>query len=237
MRPKSDVGAGFKPAPTTGVEPAPTASQSPRRRNLRLRNYDYTQAGFYFVTICVQNRQSLFGEIIDGIMQFNSTGTLVEQAWQDLPNHYPHVELDKFVVMPNHFHGIVVLTNPPVGACLKPAPKKRHGLPEIVRAFKTFSARHINETRQTTGVSVWQRNYYEHVIRNDADYQRIAEYIESNPAKWADDSLHPDNAPPGLRDTTNEEQDGKTSVGAGLQPDVGAGFKPAPTVAKGDADE
>jgi REP element-mobilizing transposase RayT len=215
------VGAGLKPAPT-----------GPRRKNLRLRGYDYTQVGFYFVTICVQDRVCLFGEINDGVMQLNSLGALVEQAWQDLPNHYPHVELDQFVIMPNHIHGIIVLT---VGAGFKPAqssdttpaPTKRHGLPEIVRAFKSFSARRINEIRQTPGISVWQRNYYEHIIRDDADYQRIAEYVMNNPAKWQEDSLHPEyvaKPPPHAQNTDNGN--------------VGAGFKPAPAMdTKGSGDE
>ncbi len=232
------VRAGLKPDVRAGLKPAPTASQTPRRRNLRLRDYDYAQAGFYFVTICIQNRQCLFGEIIDGAMQLNSAGILVEQAWLELPRHYSHVVLDQFIIMPNHFHGIVTLTDadadadsvgaglkPDVRAGLKPAPTKRHGLPEIIRAFKTFSARHINEMRQTPGTSIWQRNYYEHVIRNEADYERIAEYVENNPAKWAEYSLHPDNAAM-LAHIANSDTH------------VGAGFKPAPTPGRnGDADE
>ena len=237
------VGAGFKPAPI--------GSAIHRRRSIRLRGYDYAQAGFYFVTICVRDRECMFGEVVDNDVRLSKYGTLVAQAWEDLPNHYPHLELDRFVVMPNHFHGIVVLT--PVGAGfksansdvkpalsdvrsttragLKPAPTKRHGLPEIVRGFKTFSARRINEIRQTPGTSVWQRNYYEHVIRDESDYDRIAEYIANNPQRWEEDSLHPDN--PGFEPA---HSDPRPTVGAGLKPansdvrpTVGAGLKPAPT--------
>lgn len=227
MRPDPEVGAGLKPAST-----------SPRRKNLRLRGYDYAQAGFYFVTVCAQDRICLLGEIIDGVMQLNSQGALVEQAWLDLPNHYPHVELDQFVAMPNHFHGILILT---VGAGFKlapttdsnPVPTKRHGLPEIVRAFKSFSARRINELRQTPGVSIWQRNYYEHVIRDDADYQRIAEYVVNNPAKWTEDSLHPEYE--ANRANIANAGAGSHAVGAGVMAgvgvDVGAGLRPAPTPA------
>ena len=243
---ESNVGAGLKPAPTV--------SQSPRRRNLRLRDYDYAQAGFYFVTICVQYRQCLFGEIIDGTMQLNSAGILVKKAWLELPRHYPHVVLDQFTIMPNHFHGIVTLTDadtvvaglkpdvragfkPDVRAGLKPAPTKRHEFPEIIRAFKTFSARHINEMRQTPGTSVWQRNYYEHVIRNEADYERIAEYVENNPAKWEEDSLHPDNKAMLVHNSNAPITNANTPVRAGLKPAVRAGLKPAPTPARtGDAD-
>jgi len=189
------------------------------RRSIRLKGYDYTRAGAYFVTICARERECLFGEIVEGVMVMNQFEALVEAAWHGLPSHYPWVALDRFVVMPNHFHGIIVLdgTITSVGAGfkpahhglkpahhddadidragLKPAPTlyKRHGLPEIVRAFKTFSARSINGTRNSSGVPVWQRNYYEHVIRDDADYSRIAEYVATNPQRWIEDTLHPDN--------------------------------------------
>ena len=113
-------------------------------------------------------------------------------SWFDLPNHYAHVRLDAFVIMPNHVHGVIVLTE--VGAGLKPAPTvvaKRHGLPEIVRGFKTFSSRRINELRGTPGTPVWQRNYYEHVIRGEDELNRVREYIDSNPTGWLEDRYHP----------------------------------------------
>jgi REP element-mobilizing transposase RayT len=119
-------------------------------------------------------------------MKVNELGRKVQAVWDDLPVHYPYVATDAFVVMPNHVHGVVVLR-----AGFKPAPTARHGLSEIVRAFKTFSARRINEFRETSDAPVWQRNYYEHIIHNDADYNRIAEYIGNNPQRWAEDSLHP----------------------------------------------
>jgi len=100
--------------------------------------------------------------------------------------------LDGFVVMPNHVHGIIVLTDDSaVGAGLKPAPTKMHALPEIVRAFKTFSARAINACQGLRGASVWQRNYYEHVVRDESDLSRIRKYIEENPARWAEDGNNP----------------------------------------------
>jgi REP element-mobilizing transposase RayT len=173
----------------------------PQRRSLRLKGYDYSQAGAYFVTVCAYVKECLFGEVIGGEMQMNELGRKVQEVWNDLPAHYPHVATGAFAVMPNHVHGVIV-----IGARidtdfvraglkragLKPAPTRRHGLPEIVRAFKTFSARRINEFRGISGVPVWQRNYYEHVIRNDADYNRIAEYIANNPQRWMEDALHPD---------------------------------------------
>ena len=135
-----------------------------RRRSIRLPGYDYAQAGTYFVTICTYNRDCLLGEILGSEMSLTRSGEVVLECWNDLPNHYSYVEIDEFVVMPNHVHGIMVLSdqqrkNPNaqnVGAGLKPAPTKRHSLPEIVRAFKTFSSRRINERRGSPGLPVWQ---------------------------------------------------------------------------------
>jgi REP element-mobilizing transposase RayT len=112
-------------------------------------------------------------------------------AWADLPQHYLNVKCDAFVIMPNHIHGIILLREFNVGAGLKPAPTRRHGLPEIVRALKTFSARRINEIRRTPGASVWQRNYYEHVVRNDDELLCIREYILNNPMRWDNDRENP----------------------------------------------
>ncbi len=113
-------------------------------------------------------------------MRLNDAGRIAQATWDGLPEHYPNVELGAFVAMPNHVHGVIVL-NDRVGAGLKPAPT----VPEIVRALKTFSARRINEMRGTPGVSVWQRNYFEHVIRNEESLNRIRQYILDNPARWA----------------------------------------------------
>ena len=186
------------------------------RRTIRLRDYDYAQAGMYFVTICSHQRVCLFGEISSGGMLANDAGRIVRATWDALPEHYAHVSLDAFIAMPNHVHGILVMDSAlAVGAGLKPAPTPptRHGLPEVVRAFKTFSSRRINEQRQTPGEKVWQRNYWERVIRNDEELRHIREYIQNNPAQWALDRLHPQSG--------------------WFEKAVGAGFKPAPTGAGG----
>src|SRR5574341_2258341 len=169
------------------------------RRSIRLSGYDYSQAGAYFVTICTQNRQCLFGEIVDEEMGLSDAGRIVQSVWVELPQHYVGVDIDGFVVMPNHIHGIIVLIDDVVGAGLdvraglKPAPtaRKRRGLPEIVRAFKTFSSRHINQWRDTPGMPVWQRNYYEHVIRGEDQLNRVRRYIEDNPMMWETDRENP----------------------------------------------
>jgi len=160
-----------------------------KRTSLRLQGYDYAQAGMYFVTICAYEHKCLFGEIVDGEMRLNDKGRIVLECWNDLPQHYENLVLDYFTIMPNHVHGIMALLDiPVVGAGLKPAPTaKRHGLSEMVRALKTFSSKHINKIRSTPGMPVWQRNYYEHVIRDDDDLNRIREYIINNPPNWGED--------------------------------------------------
>ena len=183
--PSSAIGAGSKPTP-------------PRRKPLRLREYNYAQAGMYFVTICVKNRTCLFGEITDSTMCLSASGAQLLAVWHELPEHYPNVELGQFVIMPNHFHGILALEADPIAknrssqveGGVNTAPN-RQPLSEIVRALKTYSARRINVAMGTSGVALWQRNYYEHVIRNELDYDRIVEYIVNNPAQWELDSLNP----------------------------------------------
>jgi REP-associated tyrosine transposase len=164
------------------------------RRSIRLRGYDYSLAGAYFVTVCVRKQEFLFGDVVEGEMRLNDAGWIVQATWDGLPSHYAGVRIDAFVIMPNHVHGIIVLTERDVGAGFKPAPTdecRRHGLSEIVRGFKTFSSRRINELHETPGVSVWQRNYYEHIIRNDDSMNRIRKYIVDNPARWAFDRENP----------------------------------------------
>jgi REP element-mobilizing transposase RayT len=133
----------------------------------------------------------VFGEISDGETRLNEFGSIVEQVWADLPGHYFNVQCDAFVVMPNHVHGVIGLDESIVGAGFKPAPTRRHGVPEIVRALKTFSARRINEMRHSPGAPVWQRNYYEHVIRGDGELLRVREYIVNNPLDWDEDRENP----------------------------------------------
>lgn len=185
------------------------------RRSVRLKEYDYSQAGAYFVTIVAWQREMLFGEIVNGEIMLNRYGQIVLNAWTDLPNHYRHVELGAFMIMPNHVHGIVVLIdddrggsfvsggmnlpdeshagmgNVPANQTRPYVTAKRHGLPEIVRAFKSFSARRINILRHAEGIPVWQRNYYEHIIRNEPEMDRITRYIEANPTRWANDDENP----------------------------------------------
>ncbi len=165
------------------------------RRSIRLKEYNYAQAGAYFVTIVTYQRESLFGEIVDGVMKLNEWGEIARREWFKTAELRPYIELyeDEFVVMPNHAHGILWM-NDDVGAERCSAPTTPHvpagSLGAIVRAYKSAVTYAINAARQTRGMVVWQRNYYEHIIRNDADLNRIREYVVNNPLKWADDDLY-----------------------------------------------
>jgi REP element-mobilizing transposase RayT len=149
----------------------------PRRHSLRLPGYDYSQAGAYFITACTQHRVMRFGEVINCDVRLNDMGTIVQQTWDDLPTHYQGIELDAFIVMPNHVHGIIILAD---------QSERRHPISEIVRGFKTFSARGVNKCAGSRSV-LWQRGYYEHVIRNEKALDRIRAYVANNPSRWADD--------------------------------------------------
>jgi len=163
------------------------------RHSIRLKGYDYSQAGAYFVTIVAWQREMIFGVIVEGEMVLNEFGEIVSEKWQWLESHYPFVELGVWVVMPNHFHGILVIHDDRRGGSRSaPTPTKRKPLGGLIGAFKTVSTKHINLLRDTEGQVVWQRNYYEHIIRDEREMDRITRYIESNPAAWAKDAENPD---------------------------------------------
>ncbi len=174
---------------------------------MRLPGHDYALAGAYFVTLCVQNSECLFGRIEDDEMVLNEMGTIAAEAWEWLAGRYDHVDMDTYVVMPNHLHGIIVLSEPGRGGSRTPPtithpnnqphgknatkPIKRNPLGRLIGAFKTVSTKRINRLRQKPGARIWQRNYYEHVIRNPQSLQRIREYIQTNPLRWALDRENP----------------------------------------------
>src|SRR5690349_20206435 len=152
------------------------------RRSIRLKEFNYTQSGGYFITIVAWQRECLFGDIVNEEMRLNHFGEIVKKEWFKTCELRPNVELidDEFVVMPNHIHGIIwVIDDDGVGARRRRAPTEQFGkpvkgsIPTIIRAYKSAVAYHINNLRDTRGGSVWQSNYYEHIIRNDADRQRI----------------------------------------------------------------
>jgi REP element-mobilizing transposase RayT len=162
------------------------------RKTTRLPGYDYSQPGYYFVTICTHRRRCCLGEVVEGVMRLSELGEVVQDAWKDLPQHYTYVNLDEFVIMPNHVHGIVQIMEIDQitgrGGFLNPPLQQRHDLSEIIRGFKTWSARNANRLTNTPGAHVWQRSFYDHIIRDEDDLNAIRNYIRYNPLKWETDS-------------------------------------------------
>ncbi len=167
------------------------------RHSIRLKGYDYSQAGAYFVTIVAWQREMLFGEIVDGEMVLNDFGKIVSEKWQWLETQYEYVELGAWVIMPNHLHGILVIHDNGRGGS-RPAPTttKHKPLGGLIGAFKMVSTKQINLLHDTEGQVVWQRNYYERIIRNEPEMDRIFRYIEANPTRWADDDENPNRIHP-----------------------------------------
>jgi REP element-mobilizing transposase RayT len=201
-----------------------------QRRSIRLHDYDYAQVGAYFVTICAEDHSCLFGDVIDDEMRLNDAGRMVQVAWSELPDHYPGVETDAFVIMSNHVHAIIVLAAA-VGAGPRACPLNDTGqprgvaptndtgqprgvapttdrvaapmgdgrtlsLPDVVQRFKTWTTKRYTDGVKQQGWPafprrLWQRNYYEHIIRNAESLNRIRQYIANNPASWALDKENP----------------------------------------------
>ncbi len=169
------------------------------RRSVRLRGYDYSQA--YFVTIVTFRRECLFGEIENGEMVLNNLGRIADECWCTIPEHFPFVELGAHIVMPNHVHEIISIikndtNDEPVGAqhaAPLPTPLPPHiksgSLGAIVRSFKSAATRRAGQ--ELNSANIWQRNYYEHIIRNETEMDTIWRYIESNPAMWQEDDENP----------------------------------------------
>ena len=186
----------------------PRPGRTPGRRSLRLQGLDNSSEGAYFVTICTRNRECLFGAVVDGKMRLNDVGRVVQTVWGGLSDRFPTIESDAFVVMPNHVHGTLV-----VGAALAP-PKRRKvraglALPlrgaassaptrsasttlgTVLRAFKSISAIRVNHLLSRSGQPLWQRSYYEHIIRCEESLNRIRDYIATNPMRWECDRENP----------------------------------------------
>ncbi|MBN2411513.1 transposase [candidate division KSB1 bacterium] len=202
-----------------------------RRRSIRLKGYDYTRPGGYYVTLVTQNRECLFGDIKNGKMVLNVFGKIVDYYWQNIPRNFKHTRLGVFQIMPNHLHGIIIIKDFPRGAMhsrneivyfknysirnaspqrtysddenlyLKnnsiknttPQRTRPHGtqpgsLGAILQNFQSVTTRKINHIRKTPGQRLWQRNYWEHIIRDEKDFDRIYEYIINNPLQWESDN-------------------------------------------------
>lgn len=176
----------------------------PHRQSTRLPEYDYSQPGMYFVIICVREKVCVLGKIINGEMQLSAVGQLIKSGFEVIQEHFPDVGVDKFVVMPNHFHLIIEIREGR-GEVTSPAPldaRKSGGetpplrqpaLGNIIVYYKYQTTKKINQLRQTPGVPLWQRNFYEHIIRDDEDLYNIRRYIEGNPRIWDEDEENPVN--------------------------------------------
>ena len=214
------------------------------RHSIRLRGYDYSQAEAYFFTICTQNREHLFGEIADRKMKMNDAGQMVQTFWDEMPNRFNGMELNRFVVMPNHIHGIIVL--PRRGeSCIRPGihsdPPNGHSdhgggygdddhkgeykirpygtLPgtvgRISQVFKSITTHEYKNGVKQHGWlpfpgKLWQRNYWEHIIRDESELNRMRDYIKNNPAQWESDRLY-------VRSIGHLNEIGETATKYGLE--------------------
>jgi putative transposase len=185
--------------------------QKHHRRSIRLKGYDYTQPGAYYVTLCTKRKQCLFGDVVKGEMRLNSLGHIAFTCWQAIPNHFPHVELDAFVIIPNHLHGILVITDTLVRArhCRAPTIELcdistteqfgrpvRGSIPTVIRTYKAAVTIRINRICNTKGTSlIWQRDLYEHINRDEESLHTIRQYIVENPWRWTDDPENPQHHP------------------------------------------
>ena len=192
------------------------APPSHERRSIRLLHFDYSQTGAYFVTICTRDRMCLFGDIMDGEMRLNDFGRLAHEVWERIPAHFAMVETDAWIVMPNHVHGVIFIAGPDAGGLpnagtatgegvapprltrathasplQRPSGPPMRSLGAVVGSYKSAVSKRINESGRSRRTSVWQRNYYDHIIRDATSLDRIREYIAQNPARWADDPENP----------------------------------------------
>jgi REP element-mobilizing transposase RayT len=167
------------------------------RRSIRLKGYDYSQPGAYFVTLCVRKGECTLGDVSNGEVVLSDLGQIAHGFWARVPTHFPNVSIDTFVVMPNHVHAIVVIHDPDRGEGggrdAVTSPLRRPTLGQIVAYYKYQTTKQINQIRDTPGMPFWQRNYYEHIVRNDRALTAIRIYIAQNPHRWELDRDHPAN--------------------------------------------
>ena len=163
------------------------------RRSMRLSTYDYTQSGVYFVTICTYRFASLFGRIVDGNVQLNGLGRLVEEEWQRTSVVRPSVDLDQFVVMPNHLHGLLCISDSKVERIPKSSTTMRaNSLGSIIAQYKSIVTKRSRSRASSRSWPIWKRNYYDHIVRNERSLERIRTYILENPSRWSEDSFFSD---------------------------------------------
>lgn len=162
------------------------------RKSIRLKEYDYSQPGEYFITVCTYDHKCVFGKIVNSEMQLNDAGKVVDECWRGILQHFKHIKLDEYIIMPNHLHGIVVICecdNHGRGEVTSPLHKQTLG--KIVAYFKYQSTKLINKTQGTPDKRFWQRNYYDRIIRDEKELNNIHDYIQNNPIKWWCDEENP----------------------------------------------
>jgi REP element-mobilizing transposase RayT len=174
------------------------------RKSIRLKNYDYSQPGFYFITICTWKHIHLFGEIENDQMSINKSGEIAEKEWFKAEEIRSNIKIHEFTIMPNHLHGIIEITGRTSKGTVPRAPTKDHPiqmierfgkptsntLPTIIRSYKAYVTRQVRILKNNSDFKIWQRNYFEHIIRNEESYLKIAEYIKNNPLKWKEDKYY-----------------------------------------------
>jgi REP element-mobilizing transposase RayT len=169
------------------------------RRSIRLKEYDYTNPNWYYLTICTHDKKNLFGEVINSKMILNDYGKIVDDEWLKTKELRKNIDLDEYVIMPNHFHGILIIERGDTARCVpttsvnenrKFGEMQSGSLSAIIRAFKSVVTKKINELRSASGKEVWQKGFYEHIIRNENDLYNIRKYIELNPLKWEIDEYY-----------------------------------------------
>jgi REP element-mobilizing transposase RayT len=155
-----------------------------QRKATRLKGYDYSQSGYYYVTLCTKNREHIFGDITNNEIILNQCGNIAKNSWGDLPNHHKNIQLDAFVIMPNHIHGIMIINNP-VGNRPACSVYENNNLSIIIGSYKSTVTKQINRIDNT--VFQWQRSFHDHIIRAEDSLKNIREYIVNNPLTWDND--------------------------------------------------
>ncbi len=159
------------------------------RRSIRLKGFDYSQAGLYFVTICAPGKRKIFGRVFDGAVVLEPAGLAVRDVWLNLGERFPAAVFLDFVIMPNHFHGVVAIIDalPRRGAASSAPTSRSLTLGKIIRAFKSLSAIEVNRVLRRRGETAWQRNFWEHIVGNEKEFRAVKQYIRLNPLRWDSD--------------------------------------------------
>jgi len=164
-----------------------------RNESIRLPNYDYTSPGYYFVTICADNRNNYFGSIEDGVMQLSEFGKIAEFCWVEIPNHFKHAVLDEYIIMPNHIHAILILMDRKEnssGQAQEAFGKPVVGsLGTILRSYKSAVTKMIHEKDIDSPKKIWQKGYYDRILRSEKGLFNVRRYINHNPKNWIKDKL------------------------------------------------